>query len=68
MTLFAGYRYSHVFYTRTMETAMRHLFIKTWDEAREVTAYPPPTGVLAVYTQDDFYDHFDYAVDQVSFV
>ncbi|CAG0919636.1 unnamed protein product [Notodromas monacha] len=63
LTLFAGYRYSHVDYTRTVETTMRHLFIKDWEASREVVVYPPGNGPLAVYTQSDFFGQIDFTVN-----
>ena len=28
--------------------------------------YPPSTGAYAVYSQEDFYEHVDFALDRVS--
>ncbi len=41
--------------------ALEHLFLKGWDSAREVDAYPPAVGAFAVYRKDDFYGHLDFA-------
>ena len=43
-----------------------HLFINCWDPSREVTAYPPALGPLALYTAKEFYDFMDFAITQVN--
>ena len=35
---------------------------KTFFQVREVHAYPPPTGRLALYTKKDFYEFVDFAI------
>lgn len=43
-----------------------HLFLKGWDPTREVNAYPPGLGPLALYNKNDFYETIDYAIRGVS--
>ena len=33
-----------------------------WDQVREIHAYPPATGKLALYTKQEFYKFTDFAV------
>lgn len=61
LCLFAHSRYKHVNYTWDNRVTFSHLFLKGWDSTREVNAYPPSMGPLAVYEVDEFYDTIDYA-------
>ncbi|XP_043261130.1 mucolipin-3-like isoform X2 [Colletes gigas] len=63
LCLFAHRNYMHVNYAWDNRLAFSHLFLKEWDTLREVPAYPPATGPMAIYTQDDFYSTIDYALD-----
>lgn len=60
--IFAEYRYAHVNYYSDQTIAFEHFFIKDWDPVREVHAYPPATGKLALYMKSDFYDFVDFSV------
>jgi len=60
--IFADYRFSQLTYFANQEVSMHHLFIKNWDPAREVQAYPPATGKLALYTKKEFVEFLDHAV------
>ncbi|XP_063219487.1 mucolipin-3-like isoform X2 [Bacillus rossius redtenbacheri] len=62
LCLFAHSRYNHVNYTWDNRIAFSHLFLKGWDATREVNAYPPAVGALALYKQDEFFATIDYAV------
>nr|CAD7423178.1 unnamed protein product [Timema monikensis] len=62
LCLFAHNRYNHVNYSWDNRIAFSHLFLKGWDATREVNAYPPAVGNLALYKIDDFYSTLDYAV------
>nr|CAD7444136.1 unnamed protein product [Timema bartmani] len=66
LCLFAHNRYNHVNYSWDNRIAFSHLFLKGWDATREVNAYPPAVGNLALYKIDDFYATLDYAVVGVS--
>lgn len=61
LCLFAHSRYNHVNYAWDNRIAFSHLFLRGWDPVREVYAYPPGMGPLALYNQKDFYDTIDYA-------
>lgn len=61
LCLFAHSRYKHVNYTWDNRVTFSHLFLRGWDSSREVNAYPPAMGPLAVYQVDEFYDTIDYA-------
>ncbi|EFA09175.1 mucolipin-3 [Tribolium castaneum] len=61
LCLFAYNRYNHVNYTWDNRISFSHLFLRGWDATREVSAYPPATGPLAIYKADDFYATIDYA-------
>lgn len=63
LCLFAYHRYNHVNYTWDNRITFSHLFLKGWDATREVNAYPPAIGPLAVYTINDFYGVLDYAYE-----
>ena len=39
---------------------------KGWDPAWETMPYPATTGQYALYTTQDFYDHLNYAMTNVS--
>lgn len=61
LCLFAYSRYNHVNYTWDNRISFSHLFLKGWDTTREINAYPPAVGPLAIYKIDDFFDTIDYA-------
>ncbi|XP_076066914.1 mucolipin-3-like isoform X3 [Oratosquilla oratoria] len=61
LSMFAQQRYNHVNYLWNTKVAFSHLFIEGWDSSREVTAYPPANGPLAIYTKDEFYSYIDKA-------
>lgn len=61
LCLFAYSRYNHVNYTWDNRITFSHLFLKGWDFTREVNAYPPAAGPLAIYKTEEFYDTIDYA-------
>lgn len=62
LCLFAHNRYNHVNYTWDNRISFSHLFLSGWDSTREINAYPPGAGPLAVYKLDEFYNTIDYAV------
>ncbi|XP_072947314.1 mucolipin-3-like [Epargyreus clarus] len=61
LCLFAHNRYNHVNYTWDNRISFSHLFLLGWDSTREINAYPPGAGPLAVYKVDEFYSALDYA-------
>ncbi|XP_063623181.1 mucolipin-3-like [Cydia splendana] len=61
LCLFAHNRYNHVNYTEDNRVSFSHLFLLGWDSTREINAYPPGAGPLAVYKLDEFYNALDYA-------
>ncbi|XP_023943462.1 mucolipin-3 [Bicyclus anynana] len=61
LCLFAHNRYNHVNYTWDNRITFSHLFLLGWDSTREINAYPPGAGPLAVYKVDEFYNSLDYA-------
>lgn len=66
LCLFAHNRYIHVNYTWDNRISFSHLFLLGWDSTREINAYPPGAGPLAVYKVDEFYDTLNYAYDGYS--
>ncbi|XP_001606145.2 mucolipin-3 [Nasonia vitripennis] len=62
LCLFAHNNYTHVNYTWDNRITFSHLFLRGWDATQEVPAYPPATGPLALYKQDEFYETIDYAL------
>ncbi|KAF2883253.1 hypothetical protein ILUMI_22923 [Ignelater luminosus] len=66
LCLFAYSRYNHVNYTWDNRITFSHLFLKGWDSTREINAYPPAAGPLALYKIGEFYDTIDYAFDGYS--
>ncbi|KAJ2944159.1 hypothetical protein O0L34_g18130 [Tuta absoluta] len=63
LCLFAHNRYNHVNYTWDNRISFSHLFLQGWDSTREINAYPPGAGPLAVYKINEFYDALDYAYE-----
>lgn len=61
LCLFAFSRYYHVNYTWDNRITFSHLFLSGWDSTREINAYPPAAGPLAIYKIEEFYDTIDYA-------
>ncbi|VVC91038.1 unnamed protein product [Leptidea sinapis] len=61
LCLFAHNRYNHVNYTWDNRISFSHLFLLGWDSTREINAYPPGAGPLAVYKLNEFYDTLDFA-------
>lgn len=66
LCLFAHNRYNHVNYTWDNRIAFSHLFLLGWDSTREINAYPPGAGPLAVYKVQEFYDTLNYAYEGYS--
>ncbi|RZB40863.1 PKD channel and/or Ion trans domain containing protein, partial [Asbolus verrucosus] len=66
LCLFAYNRYNHVNYTWDNRISFSHLFLKGWDPTREISAYPPATGALAIYKIEEFYSTIDYAYAEYS--
>lgn len=66
LCLFASHRYDHVNYAWDNRITFSHLFLKGWDATREVNAYPPSIGPLAVYKIKEFYGILDYAYEAYS--
>lgn len=66
LCLFAHNRYNHVNYTWDNRISFSHLFLLGWDSTREINAYPPGAGPLAVYKTHEFYDALNYAYDGYS--
>ncbi|XP_014226683.1 mucolipin-3-like [Trichogramma pretiosum] len=62
LCLFAHNNYMHVNYAWDNRISFSHLFLRGWDISQEVPAYPPSTGPLALYKQDEFYETIDYAL------
>lgn len=60
LCIFGNYRYAHTKYYTDNTITFEHLFLKGWDPAREIHAYPPATGAYAIYKKDQFYSYFDY--------
>ncbi|XP_043240028.1 mucolipin-3-like [Amphibalanus amphitrite] len=63
LTLFASRRFSHVTYLQTSQVSLQHLLVRGWDVSREVNAYPPAIGPLAVYAQADYFAALDFAIN-----
>jgi len=61
--IFANFRYAHVNYYTDQTIAFQHFFIKDWDAVREIHAYPPATGKLAIYKKSEFYNFVDFSVE-----
>ena len=59
---FANSRFSQANFFTDQTTTFQHLFLRGWDPAREVHAYPQPLGRAAVYSQSDFYELVDFTV------
>ncbi|XP_072161713.1 mucolipin-3 isoform X1 [Bemisia tabaci] len=62
LCLFAHSRYNHVNYSWDNRISFSHLFLKGWDTTREVNAYPPALGPMAVYKKDTFFESLDFAL------
>jgi len=60
--IFATYRYAHVNFYTDQTVSFQHFFLKGWDEAREIHAYPPALGKNALYRKSEFYEFVDFAV------
>ena len=59
-------RYEFVDYQQKTSVALSHIMFKGWDPAWETMPYPATTGQYALYTTQDFYDHLNYAMTNVS--
>ena len=58
--IFGQFRYAHTNYYKDNHIAFEHLFLRNWDAAREINAYPPATGKFALYKKESFYAFFNY--------
>ena len=59
---FAHRRTTFIDFMFSNKISFCHLFLSGWDATREVIAYPPQSGDLAIYKISDFYTVIDYAV------
>ena len=59
---FLDYRFAHVNYNTHQQITLEHIFIRNWDIGREVYAFPPSTGKLAVYRKKEFFNFMDYTI------
>ncbi|XP_065209550.1 mucolipin-3-like isoform X2 [Planococcus citri] len=59
---FAENRYNHMEYSNNNRVSFSHLFLKNWDDSREVVSYPPEAGPLALYRVDELHDNINFAV------
>ena len=59
---FANSRFAQANFFTDQTTTFQHLFLRGWDPAREVHAYPQPLGRAAVYSQSDFYELVDFTI------
>ena len=64
--IFGQFRYAHTNYYKDNHIAFEHLFMRNWDAAREIHAYPPATGQYALYKKESFYAFFNYTADTFS--
>ena len=64
--IFGQFRYAHTNYYKDNHIAFEHLFMRNWDAAREIHAYPPATGKYALYKKESFYAFFNYTADTFS--
>ena len=64
--IFGQFRYAHTNYDKDNHIAFEHLFMRNWDAAREIHAYPPATGQYALYKKESFYAFFNYTADTFS--
>ncbi len=64
--VFGQFRYAHTNYYKDNHVAFEHLFLKDWDAAREINAYPPATGKYALYKKETFYAFFNYTANTLS--
>lgn len=60
--LLVEYQFAHVNFFTSQQVALDHIFIHGWDPVREVHAYPPATGKLAVYSQEEFHMFTDFTI------
>lgn len=66
--VFFGYeRNLFVEYVEKNNVALKHLYLKDWDNSYETMPYPPATGEYAVYTFPDLLDYLNFATSQVGF-
>jgi len=64
--IFADYRFAHVNFYTDQTISFQHLFVKDWDPAREIHAYPQSLGKLALYRKSDFYSFVDFTVKNLA--
>lgn len=62
LCLFAQHRAFYIDYIFNNKIVFSHLFVENWDPAREITTYPPQTGVLGAYKTAEFFSLIDFAV------
>ena len=56
------YRYAHVNYYTNQQVSLDHIFIRDWDQVREIHTYPPSTGKLAVYRRSEFFEFINFVI------
>lgn len=61
-------RYEFVDYQQKTNLALSHIMFKGWDPSWETMPYPATTGQYALYKTQDFFDHLNFAMTNVSFI
>lgn len=68
LCIFADYRFSHIKFYTDQKISFQHLFLKDWDPTREVYAYPPSLGDMALYQESYFHDFVEFTVASLASV
>lgn len=62
-----GYsRSSFVEFSEKSTRAMKHLYLKEWDNSYETMPYPPAIGKYAIYQTDQIAEYVNFAMEQVN--
>ncbi|KAK3091912.1 hypothetical protein FSP39_023650 [Pinctada imbricata] len=64
LVIFGYERSEFVDYVEKNNIALKHLFLKDWDNSYETMPYPPAIGTYAIYTVEELKEHINFALER----
>ena len=68
LVIFGYERSEFVDYVEKNNIALKHLYLKNWENSYETMPYPPAVGTYGIYTIEDLKDHINFALERVSLI
>lgn len=64
LVMFGKERSLFVEYVEKNNIALKHMYLKDWQNSYETMPYPPAIGQYAIYNFDELYEHINFAMKQ----